>query len=97
MSLIEVKIEHGQTFEVAQERLSRAVGEIEAKFGSMIRRVEWSTNRESVRLEGPGVRIELRIDDHLVHVSGDIPLLAGLFGSSRLKQILESSFKKPLN
>ena len=95
MSLIEVKFEHGQNREVARDRLNQAVGEIESRFGSMVHRVEWSSDRESVRLEGPGVRIDLRVDERDVHVSGDIPILAGLLGSSRLKQIVESSFKKP--
>jgi hypothetical protein len=46
-----------------------------------------------VVLNGPGVRLDLLVDAVDVHVSGDIPLLASLLGTDKLKQIVESSFK----
>jgi hypothetical protein len=94
MSLIQIKVEHGRTFEEARDRLALAVQEIQSRFGLMVRKVEWSPGRDSVILEGPGVRLDLKVDAVAVHVTGDIPMLAGLLGSSRLKQIVESTFKK---
>jgi Putative polyhydroxyalkanoic acid system protein (PHA_gran_rgn) len=94
MSLIQVKVEHGRTFDEARDRLDLAVREVQAKFGVMVRRAEWSPGRDSVILEGPGVRLDLRVDHVAVHVTGDLPILGGLLGSSRLKQIVESTFKK---
>ena len=45
MSLIQVKVEHGRTFEEARDRLALAVQEIQNRFGVMVRRVEWSPAR----------------------------------------------------
>jgi hypothetical protein len=94
MSLIQLKVEHGRTFEEARDRLALAVQEIQTRFGLMVRKVEWSPGRDSVTLEGPGVRIDLKVDALAVHVTGDIPMLAGILGSPRLKQIVESAFRK---
>ena len=93
MSLIQVKVKHGRTFAEARDRLALAVGEIQTRFGPIVRKTEWSPARDSVTLTGPGVRLELLVDATDVHVSGDIPLLASLVGSSKLKQIVEATFK----
>ena len=93
MPMIQVKVPHGRTIDEARDRLARAVGELQGRFGPMIRTCEWSPGRESVVLTGPGVRLELRVDPIDVHVSGDIPILASLLGSDKLKQIVEATFK----
>lgn len=95
MSLIDVKLKHGRTYEDARDRLAKAVAQLQGQFGGMIRKAEWSPGRDAVVLEGPGARLDLKVDADEVHVTGDIPLLAGLFGSSNLKQLVESTFKKP--
>ncbi len=95
MPLIQVKVQHGRTFEDAKDRLAQAVRDLQARFGVMVRKAEWSPGRDAVALEGPGVRLDLRVDAAEVHVTGDIPLLAGLMGSSSLNQIVESTFKNP--
>jgi len=93
MAMIEVKVKHGRTRTEAQDRLAEAVGEVQSRFGSMVRTCEWSPTRDSVVLQGPGVKLDLRIDDHDVHVSGDIPILASLLGTEKLKQIVQSAFR----
>lgn len=93
MALVQVKVEHGRSEVEARDRLAKAVGEVQSRFGSMVRTCEWSPSRDSVTLTGPGVRLELRVDPTHVHVSGDIPLLASLLGTEKLKQIVASSFK----
>ena len=95
MSLIELKVQHGRTFEEAKDRLAQAVRDLQTRFGGMIRKAEWSAGRDAVTLDGPGVRLDLRVNAEDVHVRGDIPLLARLVGSSKLKQLVESTFKKP--
>jgi Putative polyhydroxyalkanoic acid system protein (PHA_gran_rgn) len=93
MALIQVKVKHGRSHSEARDRLARAVGELQGRFGPMIRTCEWSPSRDSVALTGPGVRLDLVVDAIDVHVSGDIPLLASLLGTDKLRQIVESSFK----
>jgi hypothetical protein len=93
MPLIQVKVKHGRTIDEARDRLERAVGELQGRFGPMIRTCEWSPGRESVVLTGPGVRLDRLVDADDVHVSGDIPLLASLLGTDKLKQIVEATFK----
>lgn len=93
MALIQVKVKHGRTFDEARDRLAHAVGEVQGRFGTMVRTCEWSPSRDTVVLIGPGVRLELRVDPVDVHVSGDIPMLASLLGTEKLKQIVESTFK----
>ena len=65
----------------------------------MLRRVEWATDRNRVKLEGVGFWIELWVDALAVHVTGDAPIVGRLLGGplgSRLKQIVERTFQKKL-
>jgi Putative polyhydroxyalkanoic acid system protein (PHA_gran_rgn) len=97
--LINLTIQHHQTQEEARRRLETAVREISAKFGVMLRRVEWATDRNRVRLEGVGFWVEMWVDAQAVNVSGDAPLLGRLLGSPlalRLKRIVERTFPKQL-
>jgi putative polyhydroxyalkanoate system protein len=97
MPLISVSIAHGQTLEEARHRLETVVREISERFG--LRRVEWSADRNRVKLEGAGARIEMSVDPQDVHVTGDIPVLAGLLSgpfTSGLRQILDQALRKRL-
>ena len=97
--LINLTIEHHQTQEEARRRLETAVHEISAKLGPMVRRVEWATDRNRVKLEGTGFWIEMWIDALAVHVTGDSPLLGRLLAGplgSRLKQIVQRTFQRQL-
>jgi Putative polyhydroxyalkanoic acid system protein (PHA_gran_rgn) len=97
--LINLTIQHGRTQEEARRRLEGAVNEVSARFGAMLRRVEWAPDRNRVRLDGVGVWVEMWVDAQAVHVAGDVPILGRLFGSpltSRLKQIVEQTFQKKL-
>lgn len=99
MPLITLSVQHGHTFDEARERLETAVHEVTSRFGTLVRRVEWSTDRSQVRLEGIGFWIEMQIDAQAVHVSADIPVLDRLLGSSvttSLKEILQRTFQPKL-
>jgi hypothetical protein len=52
-----------------------------AKFGVMLRRVEWAADRNRVRLEGIGFWVEMWVDAQAVNVTGDAPLLGRLLGN----------------
>lgn len=93
MALIQVKVKHGRSLIEARDRLAMAVGELQGRFGPMVRSCEWSPSKDSVVLTGPGVRLDLTVNATDVHVSGDLPMLASLLGTDRIKQIVESSFK----
>jgi len=99
MPLMTFSVQHGHTVDEARRRLATAVHEITNRFGTLIRRVEWSTDRSQVRLEGTGFWIELRVDVQAEHVSADIPVLGRLLGSSvttRLQEILRRTFQPKL-
>jgi hypothetical protein len=99
MSLINLSVKHGRTLDEARTRLEAAVTEVHRSFGPMIRRVEWAADRASVRIEGAGFWVEMRVDAQDVHATGDIPLLGGLLGgplASGLKQIVQQTFQKQL-
>jgi len=98
MPLIDLTVKHGRTPAEARLRLEHAVAEATRTFGGMVRRTEWSADRDRVRLDGVGFWTELWVDAEEVHAIGDIPLLGGLLGgpvAAGLKQIVQRSFAKP--
>jgi Putative polyhydroxyalkanoic acid system protein (PHA_gran_rgn) len=99
MPLMTLSVQHGHTVDEARRRLESAVHEITSRFGTLVKRVEWTTDRNQVRLEGVGFWIELRVDVQAVHVSADIPVLGRLLGGSvttRLQEILQRTFQPKL-
>jgi hypothetical protein len=52
MPLITLSVQHGHTCDEARSHLETAVQEITSHFGTVVRRVEWSTDRSQVQLEG---------------------------------------------
>jgi hypothetical protein len=98
MPMFHVTVKHGRTLDDARARLGAAVEEVRGRFGPMVQRVDWSADRTAVTVAGGGVVVEMRVDPQDVHVSGDIPVLAALFGRSveaGVKQIVQQTFAKP--
>jgi hypothetical protein len=99
MPLINLTLEHGRTLEEARRHLETTVHQVSAQLGSVVRRVEWEADRSRVKLEGIGFWLEIWVDAQVLHATGDVPILGGLLGSSlssRLKQILQVTFRKKL-
>lgn len=99
MSQIKLTIRHGQTLEVARERLGQAVAEVHNRFGTLVQRIDWTPDRSGVELSGTGFQVNLRVDPQDVHVTGDVPLLGNLLGSTvltGLKNLLQQTFQKGL-
>jgi hypothetical protein len=99
MPLINLTVQHGRTLEEARRGLESAVHQVASQFAALVRRVDWSPDRERAKIEGAGFWVEMSVDAHAVHATGDIPVLAGLLGGqlgSGLKQILERTFQKKL-
>ena len=95
MPLIDLTVPHGRTMEEARQRLQTAVHQVSVQFGAGIRRVEWAPDRNRVKLEGVGIRVEIWVDAQEVHAMGDIPILGALLASG-LKQIIQQTFQKRL-
>ena len=97
MSAIQLSVKHNTTLKDAQESLERAVEDIETRFGTLVREVKWSADRREVTLSGPGVIVDLKLDETHVHATGDIPLLGKLLGSGvgqRISEGLGGALKK---
>ena len=99
MSLMTLAVQHGHTFDDARTRLETAVHEVTRRCGTLVQRVEWSTDRSQVRLEGIGCWIAMQVDAQDVHVSADIPVLGRLLGSAvptHLQAIVRRTFQRTL-
>src|SRR5262245_3068464 len=99
MPLMTLAVQHRHTVDEARSRLETAVHELTSRFGSLVKRVEWSPDHSQVRLEGSEFWLELRVDRHAVHVAADFPVLGRLFGgfvTTRLKAIVQRSFQPKL-
>jgi hypothetical protein len=62
MPLIDLTLQHGQTIDEASRRLAVAVTEVSGRFGSMVRRAEWTADRSRVKLDGVGFWLEMSVD-----------------------------------
>jgi hypothetical protein len=99
MPLINLSVQHGQRLEEARSHLEMAVHKVMSQFGPLVRQVEWSADRNRVRLDGREFWVELWVDTRDVHATGDIPMLGTLLGSAvptGLRQILQQTFRKQL-
>jgi hypothetical protein len=99
MPLINLSVQHGQRLEEARSHLEMAVHKVMSQFGALVRHVEWSADRNRVRLDGRGFWLDLWVDAQEVHATGDIPMLGALLGSpvaTGLTQILQQTFRKQL-
>jgi hypothetical protein len=99
MPLINLSFKHGRSLEEARRHLKTAVEKVARQLGTLVRQVAWSADNNQVRLNGVGFWVEMWVDAHQVHASGDIPLLGGVLGSpvaTSLQQILQQTFRKEL-
>jgi hypothetical protein len=76
---LNLAIEHGQPLEDAAVRFQAAILEAQDRYGTWIRRVDWSDDHRAATLSGPGYEVRLWFDDRDVHAQGRIPLAWKLF------------------
>jgi hypothetical protein len=96
MSDIRYSVEHHRSKEEACACLFQAVGQAQGQFGALLHRVDWSAERDSVRLAGPGFEIDARVDERHVHISGRVPLFGRLLAApllQGLKQMTERALE----
>ena len=95
MAPLNLSVKHGQTWDVARANFEKAIEAARTQFGMWIRRVEWSDDRTSAQLSGPGYSVEMSVDAHEVHARGNLPAFARLF-EAPLKAFLKKTFDRPL-
>ena len=96
MSSLNLSVEHGQTWDVARTNFTKGIEAAQSQFGTYIRRVEWSDDRTSAQLSGPGFMVEMTVDAQQVHARGDLPFFVRFF-EGPLKAFLRKTFAKGLS
>ena len=74
MAKLNIAIDHGQTPATAQANFERAISAAQDRFGKWIHRADWSADRDSVQMVGPGFDVVLSYDDQKVYARGTVPL-----------------------
>ena len=99
MPLLNLTVQHGRTLEDARRGLETAVHRVSGQFSTLVRRTEWTADRQRVKLEGVGFWLEMWVDAQAGHATGDIPILGGLLSGGiveGLKRIVPQTFQKKL-
>jgi hypothetical protein len=78
MAKLSREVDHRQTPAAARANFEKAMSAAQERFGVWIHRVDWSADRSSVRLTGPGFDVELSYDDQKFYARGTVPLVARL-------------------
>jgi hypothetical protein len=94
MSAINLSFKHNRTLEEARHDLAEAVAEARARLGPMVQRTDWAADGRSVTLTGTGFRVEARVDERAVHVTGDV--VFGVLLGGPVQQLLENVFRQRL-
>jgi hypothetical protein len=82
MAKLNIAVDHGQNPATAQANFEQAITAAQHRFGGYIHRAEWSEDRSSVRMAGPGFDVELSHDDKKVYARGTVPLAFKLMEGS---------------
>jgi hypothetical protein len=99
MSVVNLSVKHGVSFDEAKVRLDAAVRELGKLMGRMVQQVTWNSGRDRVRVEGAGFWLEMSVDAQDLHATGDIPALAGLMGgplTAGLRRVVEQTIQRQL-
>jgi Putative polyhydroxyalkanoic acid system protein (PHA_gran_rgn) len=81
MPVIDFTREHRRSLEDARRALQDTVSQVTATFSTIVSRVEWSTDRDRVNVDGIGLWVEMTVDARVFHATGDMPVLGRLLGS----------------
>jgi hypothetical protein len=74
MAKLNLAIDHGQTPETAHANFERAIRSAQSRFGKWIHRADWSADRKSLQMVGPGFDVVLSYDDRKVYARGNVPI-----------------------
>ena len=82
MAELNMTVKHGQPAEAARANFEKAIAAAHEQHGRWVRQVEWSPDRSSAILSGPGYRVTLSFDDENVYAKGHVPLAFKLLEGS---------------
>ena len=82
MAELNMTVKHDQTADAAHANFEKAITAAHAQHGHWIRQVEWSADRKSAILSGPGYRVTLSFDERNVYARGNVPLALKLLEGS---------------
>ena len=74
MAKLNIAVEHGQNPAAARANFEQAITAAQDRFAKYIHHADWSEDRGSVRMAGPGFDVELSHDDKKVYAHGTVPL-----------------------
>jgi len=74
MAQVDFALDHGQDPEAARANFEHAITTAQTRFAKWVRQVNWSEDRSSVALAGPGFDVVLTYDDQKVYVRGTVPV-----------------------
>jgi hypothetical protein len=72
MAKLNIAMDHGQNPATAQANFEQAITAALHRYGKYIHRADWSEDRGSVRMAGPGFDVELSHDDKKVYAHGTV-------------------------
>jgi hypothetical protein len=93
MAELNMTVKHDQTADAAQANFEKAIAAAHAQHGSWIRQVEWSADRKSAILSGPGYRVTLSFDEQNVYARGNVPLALKLL-EGPMRRFVEKTLAK---
>jgi len=99
MPMFNMSVKHNRTLDEARTAVERSVSEARNQLGPMVQRVEWSADRNRVKMSGTGFVVEIWADPKDIHVEGDLPLLNNLLGGplgAGLKKVLQQTVERQL-
>ena len=92
-------LKHATTQDEARQHLRSAVGDVQGRFGGMVRSADWSADGNAVKIAGPAFDVEMRVDAERLHVTGHLGMLGGLLSGpfvAGVKTIVQNAFQKRL-
>ena len=98
MARLDLKMEHGQSMDIAQAKLEAGVTVAMERYGSWIARLDWSEDRHCATVSGTGYEVRLWYDEQFVHMQGRVPLAWKLFEGaiqSRIRKVIDQPLASP--
>jgi hypothetical protein len=92
MAALNMSVKHGQSWDDARANFQKGISAAETQHAKFIRSVEWSDDRTSARLLGPGFAVDLRVDEVSVHAVGDVPFFVK-FMEGPIRKFVEDTLK----
>jgi hypothetical protein len=94
MAELNMTVKHGLDKEAAQANFEKLITEAQSQHRHWIKHVEWSPDRTSAIVSGPGYRLTLSFDDENVYAKGRVPLALKLLEGPIRKFVEQTLAKK---